>query len=151
MNNLTTANLKRLLDEATPGPWEYLTYDYCPDRWVQDECDQIGAEYPENMTFECGCGDEQETCQTQHYITGKTDGVIAWNPQFNEVPSTDDMHLAAAAPQLAQEVINLRDALGYLVEETLLAAENSDDVVVQKRVADAIKTTVAKIKGDHDE
>lgn len=59
--------------------------------------------------------------------------------------------LAAAAPELAQEVINLRDALGYLVEETLLAAENSDDVVVQKRVADAIKTTVAKIQGDHDE
>lgn len=52
---------------------------------------------------------------------------------------------------LAQEVINLRDALGYLVEETRLAAENSDDVVVQKRVADAIKTTVAKIQGDHDE
>lgn len=60
-------------------------------------------------------------------------------------------HLAAAAPELAQEVINLRDALGYLVEETRLAAENSDDVVVQKRVADAIKTTVSKIQGDHDE
>lgn len=58
-----------------------------------------------------------------------------------------DAHLAAAAPELAQEVINLRDALGYLVEETRLAAENSDDVVVQKRVADAIKTTVAKIQG----
>ena len=52
---------------------------------------------------------------------------------------------------LAQEVIHLRDALGYLVEETRLAAENSDDAVVQKRVADAIKTTVAKIQGDHDE
>lgn len=69
---------------------------------------------------------------------------IAGNPKA-------DPQLAAAAPQLAQEVINLRDALGYLVEETRLAAENSDDVVVQKRVADAIKTTVAKIQGDHDE
>ena len=59
--------------------------------------------------------------------------------------------LAAAAPELAQEVINLRDALGYLVEETRLAAENSDDVVVQKRVADAIKTTIAKVQGDQDE
>lgn len=62
-----------------------------------------------------------------------------------------DVRLAALAPQLAQEVIRLRDALGYLVEETRLAAENSQDVVVQKRVADAIKTTVAKIQGDHDE
>ena len=62
-----------------------------------------------------------------------------------------DSYLAAHAPELAQEVINLRDALGYLVEETRLAAENSDDVVVQKRVADAIKTAIAKIQGDHDE
>lgn len=62
-----------------------------------------------------------------------------------------DVRLAALAPELAQEVIRLRDALGYLVEETRLAAENSDDVVVQKRVADAIKTTVSKIQGDHDE
>lgn len=62
-----------------------------------------------------------------------------------------DVRLAALAPEFAQEVIRLRDALGYLVEETRLAAENSDDVVVQKRVADAIKTTVAKIQGDHDE
>ena len=50
---------------------------------------------------------------------------------------------------LAEEVIRLRDALGYLVEEALLAAENSDDAVVQKRWAEAIKTTVAKIQGDH--
>lgn len=63
----------------------------------------------------------------------------------------DDAPLIAHAPELAEEVIRLRDALGYLVEETRLAAENSDDVVVQKRVADAIKTTVAKIQGDHDE
>ncbi len=62
-----------------------------------------------------------------------------------------DLKLAALAPQLAQEVIRLRNALGYLMEETRLAAENSDDVVVQKRVADAIKTTVVKIQGDHDE
>ena len=65
--------------------------------------------------------------------------------------SDAELNLAALAPQLAQEVINLRDALGYLVEETRLVAENSDDVVVQKRVVDAIKTTVAKIQGDHDE
>ena len=65
--------------------------------------------------------------------------------------SDAELYLAALAPELAQEVINLRAALGYLVEETRLAAENSDDVIVQKRVADAIKTTVAKIQGDHDE
>ena len=80
-------------------------------------------------------------------------GEVLWNAdQAVDWSRNDhDVNLAAAAPQLAQEVIRLRDALGYLVEETRLAAENSDDVVVQKRVADAIKTTVAKIQGDHDE
>lgn len=76
-------------------------------------------------------------------VLWNTDQAVDWNR------NDQDVKLAAAAPQLAQEVINLRDALGYLVEETRLAAENSDDVIVQKRVADAIKTTVAKIQGDH--
>lgn len=80
-------------------------------------------------------------------------GEVLWNADqaVNWNRNDHDVNLAAAAPELAQEVIRLRDALGYLVEETRLAAENSDDVVVQKRVADAIKTTVAKIQGDHDE
>lgn len=60
-----------------------------------------------------------------------------------------DVRLAALAPELAQEVIRLRDALGYLIEETRLAAENSDDVVVQKRVVNAIETTIIKILGEH--
>ena len=78
-------------------------------------------------------------------VLWNTDQAVDWNRNDH------DVNLAALAPQLAQEVINLREALGYLVEETRLAAENSDDVVVQKRVADAIKTTVSKIQGDHDE
>ena len=65
--------------------------------------------------------------------------------------SDAELELAAAAPQLAQEVINLRDALGYLMEETRLAAENSEDVIVQKRVVNAIETTIIKILGAHDE
>lgn len=76
-------------------------------------------------------------------VLWNTDQAVDWNR------NDQDVNLAAAAPQLAQEVINLRDALGYLMEETRLAAENSQDVVVQKRVADAIKTTVVKIQGDH--
>jgi len=50
-------------------------------------------------------------------------------PQPEDVANTE---LIALTPQLAQEVINLRDALGYLMEETRLAAENSEDVIVQK-------------------
>lgn len=76
-------------------------------------------------------------------VLWNADQAVDWNR------NDQDVKLAALAPQLAQEVIRLRNALGYLMEETRLAAENSDDVVAQKRVADAIKTTVVKIQGDH--
>lgn len=78
-------------------------------------------------------------------VLWNTDQAVDWNKNDH------DVNLAALAPQLAQEVINLRDALGYLMEETRLAAENSDDVVVQKRVVNAIETTIIKILGEHTE
>ena len=125
MTDLTTKHLKNLLDQATPGPWESL-YGVAgvPEGW---------DEYWVILQM----GRHRLPLRSPHY------------PLEDEEYANFD--LAAAAPELAQEVINLRDALGYLVEETRLAAENSDDVVVQKRVADAIKTTVAKVQGDHDE
>ncbi|MDK8693597.1 hypothetical protein [Corynebacterium sp. MSK158] len=119
MTNLTTTNLKCLLEKATAAPWT-----------VEDDGYDI--------------------------IIGNAEGHrMGWGDQvrfkFEAGDKKHDPQLAALAPELAQEVINLRDALGYLVEETRLAAENSDDVVVQKRVADAIKTTVAKIQGETNE
>lgn len=125
MTDLTTMHLKRLLEQATPGPWE-SRYGVAgvPEGW---------DEYWVILQM----GRHRLPLRSPHY------------PLEDEEYANFD--LAAAAPELAQEVINLRDALGYLVEETLLAAENSDDAVVQKRVADAIKTAVAKVQGDHDE
>lgn len=125
MTDFTTMRLKCLLEQATPGPWESL-YGVAgvPEGW---------DEYWVILQM----GRHRLPLRSPHY------------PLEDEEYANFD--LAAAAPELAQEVINLRDALGYLVEETRLAAENSDDAVVQKRVADAIKTTVAKIQGDHDE
>lgn len=111
MTDLTTTNLKCLLEKATPGPWE------------AKDSDCITSQHGE--------------------VLWNTDQAVDWNK------NDQDVKLAALAPQLAQEVIRLRNALGYLMEETRLAAENSDDVIVQKRVADAIKTTVVKIQGDH--
>lgn len=120
MTNLTTTHLKCLLEQATPGPWEYI-----PGEAIDERC--IGN--PGSMTMCIG---------------------VEANGAGSSC-SDADLTLAAHAPQLAEEVIRLRDALGYLMEETRLAAENSDDVVVQKRVADAIKTTVAKIQGETNE
>lgn len=125
MNNLMTDHLKNLLSQATPGPWEsYSGVAGVPEGW--DEYWVI---------LQMG----------RHRLPLRS----PYDPLEDEEYANFD--LAALAPELAQEVINLRDALGYLVEETLLAAENSDDAVVQKRVADAIKTTIAKVQGDHDD
>ena len=125
MTDLTTMHLKCLLEQATPGPWESI-YGVAgvPEGW---------DEYWAILQM----GRHRLPLRSPHY------------PLEDEEYANFD--LAATAPELAQEVINLRDALGYLVEETRLAAENSDDAVVQKRVADAIKTTIAKVQGDHDE
>lgn len=126
MTDLATMHLKCLLEQATPGPWEYKL----EDGYIMGDLVEILNGW----------------IQTAN---GKT--VLGTGLEINDEQELRNLALAAAAPQLAQEVIHLRDALGYLVEETRLAAENSDDAVVQKRVADAIKTTVAKIQGDHDE
>lgn len=120
MTDLTTTHLKCLLEQATPGPWEYT-----PGEAIDERC--IGN--PGSMTMCIG---------------------VEANGAGSSC-SDADLSLAAAAPQLAQEVINLRDALGYLMEETRLAAENSEDVIVQKRVVNAIETTIIKILGEHDE
>ena len=89
---------------------------------------------------------DSDCITSQHgEVLWNTDQAVDWNK------NDQDVHLAALAPQLAQEAINLRDALGYLMEETRLAAENSDDVIVQKRVVNAIETTIIKILGEHNE
>lgn len=125
MTDLTTMRLKCLLEQATPGPWE-SRYGVAgvPEGW---------DEYWVILQM----GRHRLPLRSPHY------------PLEDEEYANFD--LAAAAPELAQEVINLRDALGYLVEETRLAAENSEDVIVQKRVVNAIETTIIKILGDHDE
>ena len=121
MTDITTTHLKRLLDQATPGPWEYEG----PQFQEITALDQDGLE---QAVISLDRYTEKETCNR---------------------PA--DMNLAAAAPQLAQEVIHLRDALGYLMEETRLAAENTNDVETTKHITEAIKTTIKKCKGDHDE
>ncbi|MDK4286949.1 hypothetical protein [Corynebacterium pseudodiphtheriticum] len=102
--------LHDLLAKATPGPWIYRQYGYCPNKTWEEAYEQFAAQLPKGPAYECGCGDEQETCQTQHSIVGKWDGVIAWNPEFNESPTRADMELMALAPDLARKVIALEEA-----------------------------------------
>lgn len=105
MSQSLVEELKGLLAAATPGPWAYKQYNYCPDAMREEAYNQFGAENPRGLAYECGCGDEQTTCQTQHYIVGKWDGVIAWNPEFIDTPNRADMALMALAPTLARKLI----------------------------------------------
>lgn len=121
MTDITTTHLKRLLDQATPGPWEYEG----PQFQEITTLDQDGLEQP---VISLDRYTEKETCNR---------------------PA--DMRLAAHAPQIAEDLIHQLDALVYLIEEVISAAENTNDVETTKHITEAIKTTIKKCKGDHDE
>lgn len=78
MTDITTMHLKCLLDQATPGPWEYE-----------------GPQFQEITTRDHD-GLEQSVISLDRYSEKDT------------CNRPDDFTLAAAAPELAQEVIRLR-------------------------------------------
>lgn len=85
MTDLTTMHLKCLLEKATPGPWEYEG----PQFQEITTLDQDGLEQP---VVSLDRYTEKETCNR---------------------PA--DMNLAAAAPELAEEVIRLREHIEGLI------------------------------------
>lgn len=80
MTNLTTPHLKCLLDQATPGPWEYD-----PGEAVDERCIV-------NLDTTTPCI------------------AIVSNEEGSDC-SDADLALAAAAPELNQEVLRLREEL----------------------------------------
>ena len=104
MTDLTTTHLKRLLDQATPGPWEYE-----------------GPQFQEITTLDQD-GLEQAVISLDRYTEKETCNRPA------------DMNLAAHAPQLAEDLIHQLDALVYLIEEVISAAENTNDVETTKHI-----------------
>ena len=85
MTDLTTSNLKRLLDQAAPGPWEYWLGEEPDERYIIDI-----------ETFGSMC----------IYITPNGAGSSC---------SDYDLNLAALAPQLAEEVLRLRGEIKGLI------------------------------------
>ena len=90
MSDLTTTHLKCLLAQATPGPWEYE-----------------GPQFQEITTLDHD-GLEQAVISLDRYTEKET---------YNR---PEDMNLAAHAPQLAEEVIHLREH----IEELITAMED---------------------------
>lgn len=121
MTDLSTTNLKHLLDKATPGPWE-----------AED------AVHPEHI-------------RAKH-------GLVLWNPEqgFGWSREDQDVHLAAAAPELAQEVVRLRTGVERLLEMCLLERDaafqdspmRAGEVAAFNLCAERLTDLLA---GDHDE
>ncbi|WP_305137944.1 hypothetical protein [Corynebacterium hiratae] len=89
MTDLSTANLKRLLDEATPGPWRAeVGAAGVPEGWDEH---WIALHMGHNSMYDVG----REPPAEEEYA---------------------NFTLAALAPELADEVLRMREALHDLSE-----------------------------------
>lgn len=116
MTDLSTSNLKRLLDETTPGPWEAWGY-YMDGEPRPDDSHQIRS----------------------------ADG------EYLGIMYASDAILTAAAPQLAQEVIRMREALHDLNEVWEAVSIDPERTPVEQQLAAAVVDHIDQIIGDHDE
>lgn len=96
MPDLTTTHLKCLLEQATPGPWKF----HEEQEWGH----VAGPEYPPMLTV------VEHTVEDSDgkYLFGNFNDTVLENRPGN-------LRLAAAAPQLAQEVIHLREQVKGLI------------------------------------
>lgn len=90
MTDLTTVQLQRLLDQATPGPWEYKL----EDGYIMGDLVEILNGWIQTAD-------------------GKT--VLGTGLEINDEQELRNLALAAAAPQLAEEVILLREHIEGLI------------------------------------
>lgn len=65
--------------------------------------------------------------------------------------SDAELYLAAAAPELAEEVLRMRNELTSLQEEARSAAKIHATGPTAQRVFDALETTINQILGEYDE
>lgn len=126
VTDLTTTHLKFLLEQATPGPWEYDPGEQEDERCI------IDAE-TWNMCIDPTPNGEGSSC------------------------SDYDLELAAHAPELAQEVIRLREHFEGLITtmENKAGVSNGRDTLQELIVAENLMSAANQIRqillGDHDE
>lgn len=120
MTDLTTNHLKRLLDQATPGPWEYIAGDSPDGRCIAN---------PGSMTMCIGvdANGKGSSCEDA------------------------DLNLAAAAPELARELLILRDALADVIEIWQRASTDPERTPIEQNLAARVVDHINEALGDHDE
>lgn len=114
MTDLTTMHLKCLLEQATPGPWKFDE---------KQEWEHVaGPEYPPMLVY-------------NEHIVEDGDG----KPLFGHFNDTvlekhpGNLRLAAHAPELAQEVIHLREHIEGLItamEDKAATGESQSPAVI---------------------
>ncbi|MDK8788789.1 hypothetical protein QP979_06535 [Corynebacterium striatum] len=115
MTNLTTSNLKRLLAEATPGPWEAL------DRYSD------GAPLRDTTREMRAAGEYLGLMHDPHAA------------------------LAAAAPELADEILRMREALHDLSAVWEAISIDPTRTPAEQQLAAAVVDHIDQILGDHDD
>ncbi|ACP33608.1 hypothetical protein cauri_2015 [Corynebacterium aurimucosum ATCC 700975] len=127
---MSTANLKRLLAEATPGPWRAeVGAAGVPEGWDEH---WLALHMGHNSMYDVG----REPPAEEEYANFK---------------------LAALAPQLAQEVLRMREELRELRDQLKKRSEHYGKVELSTDPLDGIQLEdnyaedeISRILGDHD-
>lgn len=118
MTDLTTTHLKRLLEQATPGPWTVRE-----NKW-----DEIIVGNRAGHARALGE-------QVRFLFEAGHPGV--------------DTELAAAALQLAQEVLRMRRELKSMHDAWLLMAEDPDRTPTEQNLAERVVDHIRTVLRDH--
>lgn len=130
MPDLTTMHLKCLLEKAAPGPWESSAV-----------VDAICEDWDSYLL---------------HLYMGNTCLSQVSSVQYED-ESYESLDLAALAPELAQEVIRLREHIEGLITtmENKAGVSNGRDTLQELIVAENLMSAANQLRqillGDHDE
>lgn len=123
MSDLSTANLKRLLDEATPGPWVFREDTSDTPSGMQEIGHEVYAE--------------------EKYLFSVWD-----DPVTDEHPG--NLPLAALAPDLAQEVLRMRTELNAMKRAWLYMTIEPHLSGLERTLAAQALNSIDEVLGDHD-
>lgn len=130
MSDLTTTHLKHLLDQAAPGPWKFDE---------KQEWEHVaGPEYPPMLTY-------------LEHIVEDSDGKCLFgnsNDKFLE-DYPGNLRLAALAPQLAEEVIRLRQELTSMRHSWELISTDAMRTPTEQNLAAHVLVHIDSILGEN--
>lgn len=121
--------LRELLDKAAPGPWEF----HEDQEWEH----VAGPEYPPMLT------------RVEHTVEG-SDGEQLFG-QFNSTVLEErpgSLRLAALAPELARELLRLRDGVKQVADDLGENAEYAPNIPRQEAYLEAEQRLTDLLNGD---